>query len=116
VQTDSERELVSQLQFLRDGLQKDCEPSSRLAATVMPNGAPIDRVLAAELTEKQCGAATDTAREVLTLACAGSGKSRTLAFRIAWLIAEQQADPTGIVAFTFTEKAADSIKLRVADA
>lgn len=73
-------------------------------------------VLRAHLNDEQYDAATDTAASVLTLACAGSGKSRTLAFRIAWLIADRNARPEGIVAFTFTEKAADSIKLRVSEA
>jgi DNA helicase-2/ATP-dependent DNA helicase PcrA len=73
-------------------------------------------VLRANLNGEQFAAATDTAARVLTLACAGSGKSRTLAYRIAWLIADRNASPEGIVAFTFTEKAADSIKLRVSEA
>lgn len=77
---------------------------------------PIEEVLRQNLSPEQYDAATDPALEVLTLACAGSGKSRTLAFRIAWLIAEKGADPEGIVAFTFTEKAADAIKLRVSEA
>src|SRR6266545_446135 len=72
----------------------------------------IDHVLRRELTPAQFAAATDPAREVLALACAGSGKSRTLAYRIARLLAHG-GDPKGLVAFTFTEKAADSIKLRV---
>jgi len=76
---------------------------------------PIDEVLQRELTGRQRAAATDASEEVLCLACAGSGKSRTLAYRTAWLIA-QGADPKSIVAFTFTEKAADSIKLRIAQA
>ena len=75
----------------------------------------ISEVLASELTPAQRAAATDTANEVRCLACAGSGKSRTLAYRVAWLL-DQGADPKSIVAFTFTEKAADSIKLRVAQA
>jgi DNA helicase-2/ATP-dependent DNA helicase PcrA len=75
----------------------------------------LDDVLRAELTEQQYEAATDTADEVLTLACAGSGKSKTLAYRIARLIGEGE-EPNSIVAFTFTEKAADSIKQRVAEA
>lgn len=75
----------------------------------------IDEILRAELTEQQYEAATDTAEEVLTLACAGSGKSKTLAYRIARLIAEGES-PESIVAFTFTEKAAESIKHRVAQA
>src|SRR5690606_15727205 len=57
----------------------------------------------------------DPAQEVLCLACAGSGKSRTLAYRIARLLAEGEP-PEGIVAFTFTEKAAESIKRRVSQA
>lgn len=75
----------------------------------------IDQVLRNELTSDQYDAAVDPASEVLCLACAGSGKSRTLAYRIARLLAEDEA-PEGIVAFTFTEKAAESIKRRVAQA
>lgn len=73
-------------------------------------------VLRENLNDEQYDAATDEAAQVLTLACAGSGKSRTLAYRIALLIADRRASPEGIVAFTFTEKAADSIKLRVSEA
>jgi len=75
----------------------------------------IDQVLRNELTPQQYDAAVDPALEVLCLACAGSGKSRTLAFRIARLLAEGEP-PERIVAFTFTEKAAESIKRRVSQA
>ena len=75
----------------------------------------IDDILRQELTNEQRAAATDESSDVLVIACAGSGKSRTLAYRIAWLIA-RGADPASIVAFTFTEKAADSIQQRVATA
>ncbi len=75
----------------------------------------IEQVLQSQLTPDQYNAATDPAKEVITLACAGSGKSRTLAFRIARLIAQGEA-PSSIVAFTFTDKAADAIKLRVSKA
>ena len=78
----------------------------------LPN---VDEVLRHALTGEQYEAAVDPASEILCLACAGSGKSRTLAYRIARLIA-QGADPKTIVAFTFTEKAAESIKRRVAEA
>lgn len=77
--------------------------------------APIEEVLTQSLNAEQKAAAVDPNREVLTLACAGSGKSRTLAFRIARLLAEG-VEPRAIVAFTFTEKAAESIKRRVAQA
>jgi DNA helicase-2/ATP-dependent DNA helicase PcrA len=75
----------------------------------------IQEVLQSNLTPTQFNAATDPTREILTLACAGSGKSRTLAYRIARLVA-QGVDADSIVAFTFTEKAAESIKLRVSQA
>lgn len=75
----------------------------------------IQQVIKNSLTSDQQAAALDTSQQVLTLACAGSGKSRTLAFRIARLLAEG-SKPDEIVAFTFTEKAAESIKRRVAQA
>ncbi|MFZ5643050.1 MAG: ATP-dependent helicase [Bacillota bacterium] len=75
----------------------------------------IDEILTDNLTPAQKAAAADPKADILCLACAGSGKSRTLAFRIARLIAEGE-DPKSIVAFTFTEKAAESMKLRVAGA
>lgn len=75
----------------------------------------IDQVLRSELTTEQYDAAVDPAAEVLCLACAGSGKSRTLAYRISRLLAEGEP-AEGIVAFTFTEKAAESIKRRVSQA
>lgn len=75
----------------------------------------MSNVLNANLDPVQRAAATDPARDILALACAGSGKSTTMAYRIARLLAEG-TDPRGIVAFTFTEKAAESIKLRVSRA
>ena len=75
----------------------------------------IDHVLKDELTREQYDAATDPSSEILCLACAGSGKSRTLAYRIARILADGE-QPEGIVAFTFTEKAAESIKRRVSEA
>lgn len=68
-----------------------------------------------ELTEEQYNAVIDENKEILCLACAGSGKSRTLAFRIVRLINEG-SPPESIIAFTFTDKAAESIKRRVANA
>jgi DNA helicase-2/ATP-dependent DNA helicase PcrA len=76
---------------------------------------PIGAVLKKNLTKSQFEAASDPAKEVLCLACAGSGKSRTLAYRIVRLIAGG-TPPAGIVAFTFTDMAAESIKRQVAKA
>ena len=75
----------------------------------------ITDILERELTAEQRAAAMDDGSDVLVIACAGSGKSRTLAYRIAWLIS-QGADPASIVAFTFTRNAAESIQRRVATA
>lgn len=73
----------------------------------------IEDLIRAQLTPDQAAAALDRNREVLCLACAGSGKSQTLAYRVARLISED-VPPSSIVAFTFTEKAAESIKRRIA--
>lgn len=72
-------------------------------------------VLQENLTTEQYAAVIDDSQNILCLACAGSGKSRTLAFKIAYLI-QRGERPESIIAFTFTEKAAESIKRRVADA
>lgn len=72
-------------------------------------------ILHKNLTDEQYDAVVDESRNILCLACAGSGKSRTLAYKIAYLISRGE-DPESIIAFTFTEKAAESIKRRVADA
>lgn len=73
------------------------------------------QVLEQYLTEEQRLTVLDSHRDVLCLACAGSGKSRTLAFRIAYLVANG-CPADSIVAFTFTDKAAESIKRRVSEA
>jgi DNA helicase II / ATP-dependent DNA helicase PcrA len=75
----------------------------------------IESRIRANLTERQADAALDQARRILCIACAGSGKSRTLAWRITrFLLLGEPAE--SIVAFTFTDKAAESIKRRVATA
>ena len=58
------------------------------------------------LNPEQLAAVTLPAQHALILAGAGSGKTRVLTTRIAWLIQTQQVSPPGILAVTFTNKAA----------
>lgn len=53
-----------------------------------------------------------SARQLRVIACAGSGKTEAISRRVARLISEG-AEPKSIVAFTFTERAAESLKTRI---
>jgi len=69
--------------------------------------------LLAGLNSKQLEAVTLPHQSALILAGAGSGKTRVLTARIAWLIQTGQVSPTGLLAVTFTNKAAKEMLTRI---
>ena len=69
--------------------------------------------LLAQLNPEQHRAVTLPPEHALILAGAGSGKTRVLTTRIAWLLQTSQVSPGGILAVTFTNKAAKEMKLRL---
>ncbi|MEO8169395.1 MAG: UvrD-helicase domain-containing protein [Oxalobacteraceae bacterium] len=65
------------------------------------------------LNPEQLAAVTLPAQSALILAGAGSGKTRVLTTRIAWLIQSQQVSPSGLLAVTFTNKASKEMAARL---
>jgi DNA helicase-2/ATP-dependent DNA helicase PcrA len=95
------------------------EPEPTAPAS-LPEAAPpeirrrsIEELLAGlNPVQREAAAAPDG--PILVVAGAGSGKTRVLTHRVAYLIAERRVSPFGLLAITFTNKAAGEMKERVA--
>jgi len=73
----------------------------------------VESRLLAKLTPPQKDAVTSEKRRLLVIAGAGSGKTEVMARRVAWWMAVNLVPREEIVAFTFTERAAEEMKFRI---
>jgi len=73
----------------------------------------IKDIIYKDLNENQKRAVLHIEGPLLVFAGAGSGKTKTLTYRVAYLIEELKIKPTNILAVTFTNKAAEEMKERI---
>jgi DNA helicase-2/ATP-dependent DNA helicase PcrA len=78
-----------------------------------PADPAAEAAVLADLDPEQRRAVTHDQGPLLVVAGAGTGKTRVIAHRIAWLIAAKRAHPSQILALTFTERAAAEMEARV---
>src|SRR5579872_1353921 len=73
----------------------------------------IKKLLLDNLKPKQAAAVQSTKRRVLVVAGAGSGKTEVMARRIAWWVGIEKVPKDNVIAFTFTERAAEEMQFRI---
>jgi DNA helicase-2/ATP-dependent DNA helicase PcrA len=81
--------------------------------TIRENSMTLKDLLLDRLTKRQVEAVTSSKRRLLVAAGAGSGKTEVMARRIAWWVAIENVSKNNIVAFTFTDRAAEEMKFRI---
>jgi DNA helicase-2/ATP-dependent DNA helicase PcrA len=90
----------------------DTDSDTGSGKTERAKGPTADDLLAG-LNEPQRAAVVHEGPPLLVVAGAGSGKTRVLTRRIAWIVSQRKAHPGSILAITFTNKAAAEMKERV---